>query len=80
MEDRDIKIMADTLIFLCGDVWDEEEWDEGFDKVAGQFINFKDEGREVHDAWKAILDRDDGQMSSSQKVWQLVIADHASLG
>ena len=74
MEDRDYKIMADTLIFLCGDVWDEDEWNEGFDKVAGQFINSKRQGRIAHDAWKAILDRKDG------KVAQRLVKDWANQG
>jgi hypothetical protein len=73
-EDRNVKITADTLIFLCGDVWDEDEWDEGFDKVAGQFVNYKRQGREAHDAWQAVLEKKDGQIA------QMLVKDWANQG
>lgn len=63
-EDDATERLAYALELFCGDVVDDDEWDQYFDDVAQQWSHFKDQGREVRDAWQTVLAKNDGKLAN----------------
>ena len=73
-DDWNIKILADNLLFLCGDVWDDEEWDPAFDKVANHLVQVREECHKAETTWRAVLNKKDPVLA------QMLVEKWASQG
>lgn len=62
-EDDITETLAYALERFCGDVTFDEEWDPAFDDIAQAWSYSKERGREVRDAWRAVLTKNDGAVA-----------------